>query len=238
MKRFALPLFLILAGAGAQAVVNGWVSGLILLVIYLTLLAACARGTRGTIAHRDLKPENVPPPASDGSRFWGRRNAEATNGKVVTKESGGSRERAAEALAAAAGEPYGSVWSLVDVVAALDAHRERHVAEANALRGEVSRLTEALDEAHVANDALNTQVAALIGARGELRESLEAMRTERDALALQVNKPATPNEWSSGGIIITGGTVTSGGTVGTPPGFTWSSEGLRYYAPPQDGTSS
>lgn len=41
------------------------------------------------------------PAASDGSRFWGRRAHEVTDGKVVTKESGTSREKAAEALAEA-----------------------------------------------------------------------------------------------------------------------------------------
>lgn len=125
---------------------------------------------------RDRKPDNSPR-ASDGSRFWGRRNAEATAGKVVTRESG-SREAAAKALAEAdravtippqqamseAGPDHWRVYAL-RLHDMLDETR----AEARGLRYLAEERMVALNEAH-------DEAAQLRGALAECRRELAEAR--------------------------------------------------------------
>lgn len=143
------------------------------------------------LARRDMKPANVTPPASDGSRFWGRRNAEATNGKVITKESGGSRERAAEALAVAqAEERHTTLAALREGAEMRDRLRDQLAVERAYSAGLLAALTSARADSHAEVSRLATLHARACADVSALRAERDAMRTERDALALQVNKPA------------------------------------------------
>lgn len=162
---------------------------------------------------RDTKPSNSLPVASDGSRFWGRRNAELTEGKVVTK---GSREKAAEALAEA--EDVNSLQialatneALVSVQTQMLQSQSREIDQ---LKAEVVKTRERaeLAEASVAKVDAETLAA--------LKSIVEAASKPTDAVTEAIAEATRRNAHYLGGTTVTGGGVPLTGTGE----FTWSNK--------------